>query len=259
MSHPIIIVPARWASERFPGKPLAPIKGATGSARPLVLRTVDAARTVNGCSAFVATDDARIRHVVEEAGSAVAMTSPDCRNGTERVAEASRDLPDDAIVVNVQGDAPLTPPWYVEALLEAMEADPSIEVATPVLRTADDHLDRLMADRKEGRVGATTAVTDRAGRALYFSKEILPFGAVGGAVLHHVGVYAYRRRALMRYVALPQGCAEAAEGLEQLRFLENGIPVQCVEVDARGRRFWEVNNPSDVAEVEAILKAEGIP
>ena len=166
------------------------------------------------------------------------------------------------VVVNLQGDAPLTPPHYVEALLEAM-ADPAVQMATPVLRTEAEHLEALQADRKAGRVGATTAVFGAGGDALYFSKEVLPFAdrarEIGLTVFHHVGCYAYRPDALARYSAeLPQGPLEGAEGLEQLRFLENGIPVRCVEVEARGRAFWELNNPEDIPLIEAIMKREGI-
>ena len=165
-------------------------------------------------------------------------------------------------MVNLQGDAPLTPPHYVSALIDVMVGDPSIQMATPVLKTAPEHLEHLQADRRAGRVGATTAVFGRSGDALYFSKEVLPFydnaGADAVPVYHHVGCYAYRPEALKRYAALPEGPLEKREGLEQLRFLEHGIPIRCVEVDARGRAFWELNNPSDIPLIEAIMKREGI-
>ncbi|MEL7106944.1 MAG: manno-octulosonate cytidylyltransferase [Pseudomonadota bacterium] len=255
----LIVIPARWASERFPGKPLALLKGASGQSRTLIARTVDAGLAVGAAAQLVvATDDIRIAEEARAAGANAVMTDPDARNGTERVADAVARLdmaPD--IVINLQGDAPLTPPWYIEALIETM-ADPSVDVATPVLEAAPDHLDRLRADRQAGRVGATTAVCGAGGRALYFSKEVLPFG--GGArtpVLHHVGVYAYRPAALKAYLSLTPGDAELAEGLEQLRFLEHGTPITCTKVEARGRAFWEVNTPEDIARVEAILMTEG--
>ena len=141
-------------------------------------------------------------------------------------------------------------------------ADGSVQMATPVLRTETDHLQALRDDRQAGRVGATTAVFRDSGDALYFSKEVLPFAdkahETGMPVYHHVGCYAYRPDALRRYAALPLGALEDAEGLEQLRFLENDIPVRCVEVEARGRAFWELNNPSDVPLIEDIMKREGI-
>jgi 3-deoxy-manno-octulosonate cytidylyltransferase (CMP-KDO synthetase) len=248
-----IVIPARYASTRFPGKPLVSIRAPDGC-HTLIRRTWDAAMAVPGIdSVTVATDDARIADHAAGFGAAVVMTSPHCANGTERVAEAAAGIAAD-VYVNLQGDAPLTPPWFVTALIEAM-ADPAISVATPVVAADGPARAHLLADRAAGRVGATTAVTDRAGRALYFSREVLPFGPPDAPVLHHVGVYAYRAAALAAYRALPPGRLEVLEGLEQLRFLENGIPVQCIPVETRGRVFWEVNNPVDVARVEAALGA----
>lgn len=260
----VIFIPARYPSVRFPGKPLAMLTGATGEARSLIRRSWEAASAVAGVAAVhVLTDDDRIAEAARGFGAEVLMTSEAPRNGTERCAEAIGLLPEAPdVVVNLQGDAPLTPPHYVEALVAAM-ADPDVQMATPVLRTEPRHLEALQADRKAGRVGATTAVFRDGGDALYFSKEVLPFAdrarEIGLTVFHHVGCYAYRPDALARYAALPQGPLEIAEGLEQLRFLEHGIPVRCVEVETRGRSFWELNNPSDIPLIEAIMKEEGIP
>lgn len=262
--HNVIFIPARYPSTRFPGKPLALLTGATGEARSLIHRSWSAACQVAGVDAvFVLTDDARIADASRDFGANVLMTSEQPRNGTERCAEAVELLdfkPD--IVVNLQGDAPLTPPHYVEALIEAMADDTGIDMATPVLRTDPEHLQHLLDDRKAGRVGATTAVFALSGDALYFSKEVLPFQDNAPKdsvpVYHHVGCYAYRADALIRYANLPEGKLEKREGLEQLRFLENGIPVRCVEVDARGRAFWELNNPSDIPLIEEIMRREGI-
>ena len=259
----VILIPARFPSVRFPGKPLAMLTGATGEARSLIQRSWDAAVSVSGITGvFVLTDDDRIADAARGFGANVLMTSEAPRNGTERCAEALPLLPSAPdVVINLQGDAPLTPPHYVEALITAM-ADPSVQMATPVLRTQADHLQALRADRLAGRVGATTAVFRPDGDALYFSKEVLPFAdkahETGLPVFHHVGCYAYRPDALGAYSTLPQGTLEKAEGLEQLRFLENGIRVRCVEVEARGRAFWELNNPSDIPLIEEIMKREGI-
>ena len=259
----VILIPARFPSVRFPGKPLAMLTGATGEARSLIQRSWDAAVSVSGITGvFVLTDDDRIADAARGFGADVLMTSEAPRNGTERCAEALPLLPSAPdVVINLQGDAPLTPPHYVEALITAM-ADPSVQMATPVLRTQADHLQALRADRLAGRVGATTAVFRPDGDALYFSKEVLPFAdkahETGLPVFHHVGCYAYRPDALGAYSTLPQGTLEKAEGLEQLRFLENGIRVRCVEVEARGRAFWELNNPSDIPLIEEIMKREGI-
>ncbi len=260
----VIFIPARYQSSRFPGKPLQHLKGASGVSKSLIERSWDAAMSVEGVKAvYVLTDDDRIAEPAWAFGADVLMTSTTCLNGTERCAEAVALLEEaPEIVVNLQGDAPLTPPHYVEALLGGMKADPSIQMATPVLRTEREHLEKLQADRKAGRVGATTAVCDQRGNALYFSKEVLPFydNAPEDAVpvYHHVGCYAYRPAALSAYMSHEPAPLELREGLEQLRFLENGVLVRCIEVDARGRAFWELNNPSDVALIEDIMLREGL-
>lgn len=264
-----IVIPARHASHRFPGKPLVGLRGASGKARSLIARTIDAARRAAEAVALsgihVATDDARIADEARACGASVIMTGSECRNGTERVAQAvERAGLADEIIVNLQGDAPLTPPHFVAALIAAMRADPACPVATPVLRCDAETLENLLADRRAGRVGATTAVSDRAGNALYFSKEVIPY--TGGRVpdtgpvpvFHHVGLYAYRRDALMAYTAVGPTPLETAEGLEQLRFLETGQRIAAVPVEAPGAVFWELNNPSDVALIEGYLTRMGI-
>ena len=225
----LLVIPARYASARYPGKPLVELTGATGEARSLIRRSWEAAMAVAGVDrVVVATDDDRIADAARGFGAEVAMTSSACRNGTERCAEVARALPGYDIVVNLQGDAPLTPPWFVSALIEAMQADPSRMIATPVLRCDAAALAGFLEDRRHGRVGATTAVFDRSGRALYFSKEVIPYTGrplgPGEAipVFHHVGVYAYRPAALAAYPDWPIGPLETWEGLEQLRFMETG-------------------------------------
>jgi len=253
-----IIIPARYASTRYPGKPLVPLRGVNGVARSLLERSIIAARAT-GLPVWVATDDARIADEAARVGAPVILTSERCRNGTERVAEAvARAGIAAQVVVNLQGDAPLTPPHFVAALIAALRADPDAAMATPALRCDPQALGNLLADRAAGRVGATTVVRDQRGRALYFSKEVLPFaGSWPGTgtvpVFHHVGLYAYRPEALQRYVALPPGDLEQLEGLEQLRFLENGLPVLATEVTAPGAVFWELNNPSDVPLIESAM------
>ena len=257
----IIIIPARYASTRYPGKPLVMLTGKDGVAKSLIQRSWEAAKSVrHAASVYVATDDARIRDAALAFGAEVVMTSEDCANGTERCADAVAQLRESAdVYVNLQGDAPLTPSWFVEALIDEMKANPDLEMATPVLRCDAQTHANFVEDRLNGRVGGTTAVFDKHMNALYFSKEVIPYtGKVFGEgdvipVFHHVGVYAYRGAALNAYGRWPVGPLERYEGLEQLRFMENGMAVRCVEVDGRGRVFWELNNPVDVARIESVL------
>lgn len=262
----LIVIPARYASTRYPGKALVDLRGAGGSARTLIRRSWDAAQAVRGVErVVVATDDDRIRAEAEGFGAEVVMTSSTCDNGTERCAEALDILGGGFdIVVNLQGDAPLTPPWFIEDLVAALAAHPTAEVATPVLRCNGRALAGFLEDRRAGRVGATTAVFGTDHKALYFSKEVLPYTTHDfpadelTPVFHHVGVYAYRPAALAAYPRWTPGPLEKLEELEQLRFLERERPVLCVEVDARGRRFWELNNPEDVPRIEAMLAEMGV-
>ncbi len=261
----LIVIPARYASTRYPGKPLAELKGATGEVKSLIRRSWEAAVAVKGVDrVVVATDDDRIKTASEAFGAEVVMTSPDCANGTERCAEAFDVLGGGyEIVVNLQGDAPLTPAWFVEDLVDGLRCDPMAEVATPVLRCDGRALNGFLEDRKAGRVGGTTAVFTKDRHALYFSKEVVPFTDARFAdedetpVFHHVGVYAYRPSALGAYPRWESGPLEQLEGLEQLRFMEHGRQVLCVEVEARGRQFWELNNPEDVPRIEAMMAQMG--
>ena len=260
----LVVIPARYASRRYPGKPLASLTGATGRAMTLIERSWRAAMAVRGVDAVtVATDDDRIAEAARGFGADVTMTAQTCANGTERCMDAIRvrgEAPD--IVVNLQGDAPLTPAWFVEDLIAAMADGPP--VATPVLRCDARTYANFTEDRRAGRVGGTTAVFGADLSALYFSKEVIPYlprpPAPGEPVpvFHHVGLYAYTPDALRAYAAAQPGPLERLEGLEQLRFLENGIPIRCVEVEGRGRVFWELNNPEDIPRIEAALKAEGL-
>jgi len=262
----LIVIPARYASTRYPGKPLVALTGAKGGKQTLIERSWRAACSVTGVDrVVVATDDARIRDAAETFGAEVVMTSESCANGTERCAEAHAALGGGFdIVVNLQGDAPLTPHWFVESLVQGLRDMPQAEIATPVLRCDGATLNSLLEDRKAGRVGGTTVVFGTNNSALYFSKEVIPYTGKPYAeteqtpVFHHVGVYAYRPAALSQYPDWPIGPLEQLEGLEQLRFLENGRQVLSVEVEAKGREFWELNNPEDVPKLEAMMAKMGL-
>jgi 3-deoxy-manno-octulosonate cytidylyltransferase (CMP-KDO synthetase) len=261
----VILIPARYASSRYPGKPLVELKGAGGAAKPLIQRSVEAARRVKGVSGvFVVTDDERIAEACRPAKVGVIMTSPECRNGTERCAEALTDLHEPDLVINFQGDALLTPPGFVEAVIARMADDRDALVATPAMRLRSDEVRALQAEEAAGRVGGTTVVTNQLGHALYFSKRLiphLPSGALNGEmspVRLHVGIYAYRPEALERYAATPVSELETLEGLEQLRFLASSIPVAVVEVETPSYALRELNNPEDIAPIEQALAEAGL-
>ena len=261
----VILIPARYQSSRYPGKPLVELRGSSGTPKPLIQRTVEAARRVPGVDGvFVTTDDDRIAGACQKVGVGVIMTSPECRNGTERCAEAMVSLHQPDLVINFQGDALLTPPGFVTALIDHMAANPDCMVATPAMRQRSSEVRALQAEEAAGRVGGTSVVTADDGRALYFSKKLIPYlpqGALDGEmspVRLHIGVYAYRPQALDTYAATPVSDLEQLEGLEQLRFLAAGIAVDVVDVETPPFILRELNNPEDVALIEAALAEAGL-
>ncbi len=260
-----IIIPARYELTRFPGKPLVDLRGATGIPKPLIQRSWEAAAAIcDPARIWVATDDGRIAARVSAFGGQVIMTSSDCRNGTERCAEAVGHIPDcPEILINLQGDAPLTPPTLIEQLASIVLGDPFAAMATPALRCSAATYDHLRADEAAGRVGGTTVLFNRSNRALYFSKRILPYLPPDTPSAHshvhlHLGLYAYRQPDLLNYASAPPSPLELLEGLEQLRFLDQGKQVQILPVDPVDWNCIELNNPSDVAPIETVLSARGI-
>jgi 3-deoxy-manno-octulosonate cytidylyltransferase (CMP-KDO synthetase) len=233
------IVPARFASSRFPGKPLAAIAGL-----PMLQRVVEGARGAKRLrDVIVATDDARIAEACEKFGTRAVLTSADHPNGTDRIAEVAAGL-DDEVVVNVQGDEPLIEGFVIDAAVAALLETPEAPMATVVHRAEPDAL----ADPNRVK-----DVLDRAGFALYFSRSPIPHRRDGGdtELWQHVGLYAYRREFLARYVTLAPTPLERAEQLEQLRALEHGHRIRAAVVE--GWRSVPVDVPADVARVEAIL------
>jgi 3-deoxy-manno-octulosonate cytidylyltransferase (CMP-KDO synthetase) len=261
-----ILIPARFASSRYPGKPLVGLRGVGGGEKTLIQRSFEAASRVPGIAeVHVVTDDERIADAVRAFGGSALMTSEAARNGTERCAEALGQLADDIdLIVNFQGDALLTPPGFVTALVDQLEANPAADVATPAMRQRVGEVRRLQAEEAAGRVGGTSVVTDGQGRALYFSKKLIPYlpeKALDGEmspVRLHIGVYAYRPSALATYVATPPSELEELEGLEQLRFLVAGVPIQVVEVATPPFTLRELNNPEDVSPIEDALAMAGL-
>lgn len=261
-----ILIPARYASQRYPGKPLAELRGAGGEARSLIRRSWQAAVAIAAPGrVWIATDDDRIAEHVRAFGGQVVMTPESCRNGTERCAAAVAALGSVApIVVNLQGDAPLTPDFVVAELVAALAADPEAVMTTPAVRCSASLYRHLVTDQAAGRVGGTTVVFNEARRALYFSKRVIPHVPEGRADGHgevhlHLGVYAYRPVALAAYAATPPSPLEGLEGLEQLRFLETGQVIRVVPFAPLDWDCIELNNPEDVPAIEAILRQRKIP
>ncbi|HZU65199.1 MAG TPA: 3-deoxy-manno-octulosonate cytidylyltransferase [Novosphingobium sp.] len=261
-----VVIPARYGSTRYPGKPLALLRGGSGEARPLIRRSWEAARAglaEMGMPArlLVATDDPRIAEAVAAFGGEAVLTPPDCRNGTERCAALLEALPASVeVVVNWQGDAPLMPPAALAAVVAGLGRDAGAVMATAALACSAQVHAHLLADAAAGRVGGTTVVVNGRGRALYFSKRVLPFAPAAGhaAVRLHLGLYAYRRAALAAYAALPPSRLEQEEGLEQLRFFEGEGGIAVVDLAEPGWPVIELNNPEDAPLIEAVLAQRGI-
>ena len=262
----LIVIPARFGSTRFPGKPLASIAG-----RPMLERVIRAARAGGAgwpCELVVATDDERIAALARSAGAASVMTDPALPSGTDRAEAALRAVGERFdFVVNLQGDAPFTPPAHIAAVIQA-GARGGAAVATPVVRLDWEGLDRLRAQKALRPFSGTTCVCDAGGRALWFSKTILPairdeagLRAAGAPcpVLRHVGLYGYTPEALRRFVAWPLGQYERLEGLEQLRFIEHGTAIRTVEVVSGPLAMTGVDTPEDLAEAEALIARHGDP
>ena len=257
MTRILSVIPARYGSTRFPGKPLAPVAGVS-----LLQRVWSLATAADIGEVLVATDDERIVEAAAKFGARAVMTPIDCRTGTDRVLAAVEALGGEAPthVLNIQGDAVLTPPWVIAALGAALKADPDCPMVTPAVQLTAEALAELEKQKAGGDPGGTTVTFDREGWALYFSKTIIPFrrkmtGEI--PVFRHIGLYGYRLDILDRLSRLPEGRFEAVEGLEQLRALENGICIKVVPVDYRGRTHWSIDSPADRDEAERLIAREG--
>lgn len=239
-----VVIPARWGSSRFPGKPLVLIGG-----KPMIQRVMEQAAAAPGVGLVAAaTDDQRIADAVESFGGRALMITERMRTGSDRVAAAARllGLAGGDIVVNVQGDQPLLPPQVVARCVEALEAEPALGMATPVMVITRPE---EVTDPNHVKV-----VMDRAGRALYFSRAAVPLSRDGdpATFYKHLGVYAYRNAFLQEFAAMASGELEQVEKLEQLRSLEHGRPVQCVVTHHDSP---EVDRPQDAERIEALLRA----
>jgi 3-deoxy-manno-octulosonate cytidylyltransferase (CMP-KDO synthetase) len=263
----ILIIPARYGSKRLPGKPLLMIAGQTMLSRVYHIARV-AARAMQHVDIAVATDDERIARHCDAIGASWVMTSTACPSGTDRALEAVRKLGRTYdFIVNLQGDAPLTPPDFITEMIRAYAADPSIDVITPVVPLRWDELDALRAAKQQTPFSGTCVIVGRNDEAIWFSKQIIPAirheaerrkASEWSPVYRHVGLYGYSRRMLDIYVTLPHGLYEKLEGLEQLRVLEHGYRIRVVKVDYRGRASMSgVDSPEDVRRAEALIARHG--
>ncbi len=251
----IIIIPSRHASQRLPAKPLAMIHGMT-----MIERVYRQCKKASGVDAvYVATDHQDIANEVNRFGAGVIMTPPECPSGTDRVASAADmlNLDPDSVVINVQGDEPLIDPVVITALVSQMQQHPEIQVATPI--TPLQHAEDLT------NPNVVFAAKNKYGDALYFSRHPIPFLRELGAsavlswphqhlYFKHIGVYAYRAAVLKQFVALGESPLERAERLEQLRLLEAGIPIRCVEVQYES---IAVDTIHDIWRVELLIEERG--
>jgi 3-deoxy-manno-octulosonate cytidylyltransferase (CMP-KDO synthetase) len=240
----LVVIPARHASSRFPGKPLALIAG-----KPMIQHVVERVRIAkHPTRILVATEDQRIKDAVEKFGAEAILTRHDHRTGTDRVAEVASHLAAD-IYINVQGDEPLINPGTLDAVAAAMAEDESVQLATPC--SAITHQNEIMDPN------VVKVVQDFDANALYFSRAPIPWvrdtgSKVAASHWKHIGLYGYRRDALLEYPTLPPGELERIEQLEQLRWLENGFRIHMVETEYDA---VSVDVPADVERVEKLLSA----
>lgn len=262
-----IIIPARYASTRLPGKPLLMIRGQTLLERVVRLSQA-AAHGLKNVSVIVATDDDRITRHCKEIDVTVLMTPPDSPSGTDRVAKALQQMNDKPdFILNMQGDAPLTPPDFLRAMIEAFIASPC-DAVTPVTQLTWEQLDSFRQSKLTTPFSGTTAVfNEKTGNALWFSKNIIPAirkeeelrnKSDKSPIFRHIGLYGYSREMLEKYINLPESKFEKLEGLEQLRLLENGYTIRCVPVDFRCRANMSgVDSPEDIGRAEELIAKHG--
>ncbi len=256
MSKSLIVIPARYNSSRFPGKPLCEINGIT-----MLERIWNISKKVNqsDVDVLIATDDERIAKLCNSINADYIMTSKECRTGSDRVLEAYINSKSDAeIVFSFQGDSVLTPPWIIESVLEEMKSNSEIKVCTPAVLLKGSELDSFVQSKKSGSSTGTSVTFDKNMDALYFSKSLIPNSrSEEYTVYKHIGLYAYRKDTLEEFSKLEQSKFEKIEQLEQLRLLENGYKVRIKLVDLKGRTLHSVDNPEDVKKVEEIISKEG--
>lgn len=240
----LCVIPARYASTRLPGKPLADIAG-----KPMIQRVYERASLAqrpNGV--LVATDHQLVYDAVKQFGGQVMLTSPDHPTGTDRLAEVAAAYHDVEVIVNVQGDEPLIAPAIIDQLAGAFDGDPDLAMAT---------LATVMDESEYNQPSAVKVITNLAGDALYFSRSLVPYPRVstGQPVYKHIGIYAYRRDFLLKYAKLAPTPLERTESLEQLRALEHGYRIKVLTTDFKS---IGVDTPEDLARVNAYFREHNL-
>ncbi len=263
----LIVIPARYGSSRFPGKPLADIAGQTMLHR-VVQQARAAAAAMENTAFVVATDDQRIADHCAEIDAPSVTTDAGAPSGSDRaLAAADQFAPDCAFILNLQGDAPFTPVNYLTATAQALETG-GWDVATPCIQLDWPALKALREAKKQSPSSGTTCVMTPDGRALWFSKTIIPSirnekamrqASDLSPVYRHVGLYGFARTALERFTSLPASHYEKIEGLEQLRMLEAGMAIKCVIVKAHQVSTAGVDTPEDRDRLEALVARLGDP
>lgn len=268
--HTLIVVPARYGSTRFSGKPLAEINGISMVRRTARIAEL-ASNDIENCDYIVATDDVRIEAHSKEYGLECIMTPIDLKTGSDRAlaaADALQGLKGQSYdrIINLQGDAPFTPVSHIVSLAKAM--DGGADVATPYIQLSWEALDALRMHKVETPFSGTTVIVGADNRAIWFSKNIIP--AIRkektlqqenslSPVNRHIGLYAYKRKALELFTKCDESFYEKLEGLEQLRIIENGMTIKCVRVDPPKIATSGIDSPSDIVMAEALIAEHGDP
>ncbi|MBN1960075.1 MAG: 3-deoxy-manno-octulosonate cytidylyltransferase [Deltaproteobacteria bacterium] len=261
-----LIIPARYNSSRLSGKPLITIAGKTLIERVFAIAQA-AIKDFFNIQVVVATEDERVADFCGDRNIACVITPASCRTGSDRAFAAAQQLtnPPD-FVVNMQGDNPLAPPWFIRALIEQAQRDTNIKVITPCVALSWAELELLQKNKAITPFSGTCVIRDKNNNAIWFSKNIIPLvrykrfasDSEKSPVLRHIGIYGYRYAALQRFSSLPRGDYEVIEELEQLRFLENGISIRLHEVNYHGRSGMSgIDSPEDIKRAEAIIAREG--
>ncbi len=243
MKDVLIVIPARYGSSRLPGKMLKLLAG-----KPVVMHVYEACKKANVGEVLIATESQLVVDALAKFGAKAVLTSDTCQSGTDRIYEAAKDRPEQ-IIINVQGDEPFIAPSTIQKIAALLQAEPDCDIASAVIATLDD--------KKIDNPNCVKAVLNKDGKALYFSRSRVPYkreitdANKNIPYWQHCGIYGYQRKALERFVQLPQSPLEKLEKLEQLRALEDGMTLKCVVIEGTGPA---IDTEQDLLAAEAYLK-----